>query len=271
MKSTPSPTNNSQITLVTNCWEKDWKRMLCTDHLSANFQPLTKEGVSCRVLLINNVQNREKVERLARQKVEQGVLDAFYFSEDYADQALQALQIEREFLVRQAHDGFWYSIACLVGIYLCRTPYLLYFMGDAGLPYGQDTSWVTASIQQMEQDKRCIVANPVWNDCYKEAAQEADFQQGDFYYSKGFSDQCFLIPVEAYRQNIYGYIHPVTEQRYPVYGGNCFERRVGAYLHSTDYWRLTYAKATYIHKDVTRFSYLKQKLEDIRHRFSSKG
>ena len=108
------------VTFETKCWEQDWEVLLKTDRLeqmiARNRFPFAE-----RVLIINNVDDPAEVARHAQAAVERGVLTAFHIAAGHAEEALRFFEIERD----SFGPGYVYSIAELVGIFLCGTEFLL--------------------------------------------------------------------------------------------------------------------------------------------------
>ena len=169
-------------------------------------------------------------------------LTAYALVAEHAAAALAALRLTRESL----GSGYCYSIAELVGIYRCRTQYLLHFSSDSMLAC--PCAWIEPAIARLRQFPAVKVANPVWNSRFAEAKQEALFEDDDWYTGFGFSDQCYLIAPALFRQDIYRETHPASA-RYPAYGGNLFEKRVDAWMRNHGCYRITYKHGSYIHQN----------------------
>lgn len=233
------------VTFETKCWQADWAILLTSGYLQEqigrNDFPFAR-----RVLLINNVDDPEEVSRAARALVSAGVLTGYYVVEQYAKEALDCFGLSPESLGR----GYVYSIAELVGIYLCRTPYLLHFSGDALLEHKQ--SWLPEALDELSCSPRAAVANPAWNGCYGQAAGEAHGLRGSFFVGYGFSDQCYLVRSRDFRARIYRESNPLSE-RYPSYGGELFEKRVDAWMRNHGRERLTHCRVSYRHPSFRRF------------------
>ncbi len=115
----------------------------------------------------------------------------------------------------------------------------------------------------MEQRDDIIVANPIWNYAWNDEKRESVGNIGNFWLSKGFSDQCYLINVEAFRGSIYNYNHS-DSQRYPEYGGNSFERRVNSYMQTCGKFRITSKNVSYMSKNIGKKQILSEWLH-LRH------
>ncbi|NEZ45389.1 hypothetical protein [Paenibacillus alvei] len=230
---------NFGVTFETKCYEKDWKYLLQTDRLQKAVS-YHQYPFSEIILYINNVNNVQEVTFFADKLVEQGVLTSYVVVDQFADEALKFFKIDKSSFL----GGYYYSIAELVSIYRCRTPYLLHFSGDSILE--SPFSWINEAIARMELDRSIKVANPVWNRRYDEARFEAESEDELFYIGYGFSDQCYLVNAKDFKFASYHEIHPAS-QRYPVYGGELFEKRVDAWMRNKGFKRLTYKYGSYIH------------------------
>jgi hypothetical protein len=238
------------ITFATSCWERDWDILLKTKFLQNKIERNDYEFAK-KLLIINNVKNRGKVEKYSQQAVEKGVITDYFFVEDHIKQALELFQLSKEALGK----GYYYSNHELVSIYLCQTDYLVFFTGDTRLD--QTVQWIQPSIDEFEKNDIYKVSNPVWSYKYDEAVKEAVSEIENFYVGFGFSDQCFLVRTKDFKAPIYNEINPASE-RYPKYGGETFEKRIDSWMQNHKYLRLTFKHGSYMHEDFTTNEYLKK-------------
>jgi hypothetical protein len=224
------------VTLETKCWEHDWRHILESEWLrmlaERNVYPFSE-----KTLMINNVKKHGVVAKYAERAIQQGWLTKYVVVEEHATEALDFFSISRESL----GVGYRYSIAELVGVFLCRTDFLLHFAGDCMPAAASD--WVSESVRLMSQNPRIKVCNLSGTEKHG-LVNEID----DFYTAYGFSDQCYLIRVEDFRQRIYNETHPASA-RYPKYGGELFEKRVDSWMQNHGHLRATYKHCHYIHKN----------------------
>jgi hypothetical protein len=229
------------VTFETKCYEKDWNVLLLTNRLmnmiSYNSFPFKE-----KILYINNVNDPVLVSEYAEKLVNQGIITSYVVVDDYANEALDYFGIMKE----SFRGGYYYSIAELVSIYLCKTEYLVHFSSDSILAKPFD--WVTPAILKMNSNPSVKVANPVWNHSYDFARSESFAEDENFYYGYGFSDQCYLIKTSDFKANIYHEKNQASE-RYPHYGGELFEKRVDAFMRNRHFHRITYNKGSYIHQN----------------------
>jgi hypothetical protein len=233
------------VTFETKCYEHDWEYLLKGNRLKKMIRACGYPFDS-RVLYINNVQDRHQVESYAESSVRSGVIDSFIHVVDYADEALRFYGCtEADF-----HGGYYYSIAELVSLYLCKTDYLLHFSSDSIME--NSVAWIQPAVEKMERDKTLIVANPTWNHKFHRAKEESIDEDEDFYIGHGFSDQCYLVPASVFRAPIYGENNDISESRFPYYGGELFEKRVDAYMRNHGLLRITSKRASYRHKNYSK-------------------
>lgn len=242
------------LTFETKCWENDWKLMAYTDHLrqmiancSVNFHR--------KVLWINNVKDLDRAQHALAHLIDDKIVDAIPVVERYIDQALSEYEIDK----CSFGGGYNYSSAELTGIYTCQTKYLLHFSSDSYIPHQfKDANWIEDAISIMETHPEIVVANPTWNEKWKEAKEESFSTIDNFYLGFGFSDQCYLINTEAFKRPVYNFHHEASD-RYPAYGGELFEKRVDSYMRTHDLHRITSKSVSYTSKNITRMQYLLEK------------
>ena len=114
------------------------------------------------------------------------------------------------------------------------------------------------AIEIMERNPDIIVANPTWNYKWNEAKAESQSELDDFYVGYGFSDQCYLINTEVFKQKIYNY-HHLDSERYPEYGGELFEKRVDSYMRCHNKYRITHKSISYVSKNITKWQVFPEK------------
>lgn len=220
------------VTFETKVWEKDWEYILKGNYLkemisNCNF------NFSKKQVIINNVKNRQLVEKYCKQKIQEGVIDNYFVVEDYESKVLEHFELN----VNSFDQGYYYSIAELVGIYQCETDFLLHFSGDS-FPVNNNRNWIKEAIDIMNNKPNVIVANPTWNSKFKEAEKESLEQIENFYLSYGFSDQAYFIRKQDFIQKIYHEKNKDSE-RYPKYGGELFEKKVDSFMRNHQRIRIT--------------------------------
>jgi len=228
------------ITFETKVWENDWEYILKGNYLEKVIQECNYK-FSKIILIINNVKNRTEVEKYATSKISAGTIDSYYFTEDYASEVLDFFDIKKE----SFEGGYYYSIAELLGVYLCKTKYLFHFSSDSFI-CNMKENWIDEALIIFNTRKDVIVANPVWNNSYIQAKKESIGEIGDFYLGFGFSDQCYLIKTDVFKKHIYNE-NNIQSERYPKYGGELFEKRVDSYMRNNNRYRITSKKVSYSH------------------------
>lgn len=243
MSTTPG---GPQVSFFTNCYEGDWERVLKENRLEIMIERC-KMNFFEKVLIINNVKDRQLVEQYAKAAVDKKIVDAYYFSEDHSDAILSAFSIKRKSFHLDFYDGYWYSMGPLAAIYFCKGKYLLYFTCDCMIYEGANSQWIEDSVELMKQDKSIFAANPL-----ESAIVRMDYvikEDDNFYYSIIFSDQCFLIERDRFYGDIYNEYHYFSE-RYPLYAGELFEKRVSSYMSSNQLVRIVRKDIYYSHEKL---------------------
>lgn len=239
------------VTFETKCYENDFQLMLNSNYLETMIERCNYK-FDKKILFINNVSDINQVKTYANKSVSKGIINEFYVVEEYAQAALDFFKIDKESFL----GGYYYSIAELVSIFLCKTEYLLHFSSDS-MMLANSESWIDDAINIMNQNEKFIVANPTWNNLFNEAKNESFDEIENWFVGSGFSDQCYLIKSDVFKNNIYNFHHKCS-QRYPKYGGELFEKRVDSYMRCNNLYRLTNKNCSYMHENIPKTSYLNQ-------------
>lgn len=237
-----------KVSFFTNCYEADWEALLCTGRLAEMIDRCNYQ-FSFRGLIINNVSKPDLVKAWAEKAIEEKVIDAYYFSADYSDLVLDSFKITRRSFRLDFFDGYWYSMGPLTALYVCPTPWLLYFTCDCMINRDATSNWIDEAMLIMQSDPCVACATPMWDYKPKDLVFPAYDQNQEWVIAPGFSDQVFLVSTARFRQPIYGYYHPSCDG-FPVYAGNLFERRVNGFLHTKSLVRIVHLTISYSHEKL---------------------
>lgn len=240
------------ITFETKVWENDWEIMLKT-HRIKQMIGRCHHPFDEKILYINNVSDLDAVKRAADHLVKQEIISKYIVVSEYAEEALEFFSLSREKLGK----GYYYSTAELVSIYLANTKYLLHFAGDSIIAPRAPKDWLTVGLNTLDSNPKIKVFNLIWNKKYKEAKKESEFEDQNNFYGNGFSDQMYLIRTADFKEAIYEHYHP-DAVRYPIYGGELFEKRVYSWLRHHNYLRATYKHGSYLHQNFTNTPWKKK-------------
>ncbi len=240
------------VTFETKVWENDWELLLKTSRMRKTIKNCHYRFTN-KFLYINNVNNFAAVESAAKEMIQTGIIDKYINVNDYADRALCHFNLNKEKLSK----GYYYSIAELVSIYLSETKYILHFSGDTTVTPDVPNDWLEAGIDVLEKKPDVKVFNLAWNYDYQDAKDESEYEDKDFYFGYGFSDQMYLIRTTDFKQRIYEYYDKASE-RYPKYGGELFEKRVDSWMRQNKFLRATYKHGSYRHKNFTKHDFFKK-------------
>lgn len=238
--------NDKLLTFEAKCYENDWEFLLKTNYLDTM---ISRCGMTFakRNLIINNVKDKKQVCFYAKEKMAQGIIDNYYLVGDYANIALDFYKLSKKDL----GTGYCYSIAELVGLYLCETKYQLHFSSDAIMQANTNGFWIESAIALMESNDEYFVTDPTWNNAFDAAKGEAVTELEYFYVGYGFSDQRYLVNANRLRADIYREYN-LASDRYPKYGGELFEKRVDSYMRNHNLKRLTSKSSYYIHRNFPK-------------------
>ncbi len=232
------------VDLVVNTFERTFKRALAPGAIAsvieANARPFAR-----RVVLINNVDNRDDAAGRAQLLRDAGEIDEFHFVADRLDAALAQTGLSRSRLEPLLH----YSDAPLVAACLAGSPWLLYWDAEARLCEPGD--WISPALELMRRDERVIVANPSWEPPNASGDRpgvdrEALTTRAGFALGDGFSDQVFLVrrrdlAAPIYRQRCISLI------TYPgAHKAHVFEARLAAHMRHHGRLRATHLHSTYV-------------------------
>ncbi|MBU6446108.1 MAG: hypothetical protein KGQ49_01765, partial [Verrucomicrobia bacterium] len=165
--------HRSKVTFATSCWERDWRTVLLDpEYLKVRQIGNHQYPFFERLLIINNVDDPALVERIAQEKVEQGLLTRVVLARD----VLSYFGLQRS----DFNEWQYYNaLAPLMAIYEARGDYLLYLTGDVSLR--KPVQWIDKAIRFMQKRARIKVANLTWNDNYPEAKKESTRTTWNFY------------------------------------------------------------------------------------------
>lgn len=240
------------VTLETKVWENDWELVLKTSRLKdlVNRCNYTFER---KILYINNVKNPLEVEKHAKHLINLGVIDKFVHVEQHSEEALNFFNLSKEKLGK----GYYYSISELVSLYLTDTKYLLHFSSDAIPQKKLNSNWLNQGVKLLETKPQIKVFNLTWDKKYKEAKKESLAEDANFYYGYGFSDQMYLVRTADFRAPIYEEFNE-SSKRYPLYGGELFEKRVDSWMRNHEHLRATYKHGSYLHQNFNKNKLIKK-------------
>lgn len=226
------------VTYETKVWEGDWRKVLRPECLGTNIarcnMPLK------RTVLINNVDNPTIVADHCNNLHALGLIDLYVQVDHYALSALTHFELK----AADFGDGYRYSIAELVSIYTCQTPYLLHFSGDSMISPDTPPDWLSKAIRVLESNPVIACVNLSWNNRHDEVAANSFAEDDDCFYGYGFSDQMYLIRTKDFIFPIYSNTHPGTAAHHH---GEIFEKRVDAWMRCTHRPRATLKLGSYIH------------------------
>jgi len=230
-------------TFVTNVYERTYRPTLAAGRLE-QMVTMHRADFAERLLVINNVDDREDAALLAGAAVQRGALDRFVFVEDELPSALARCGLRLGALGHLRH----YSDFAFVELCAARTDYLLH--QDAEVDLSALFPWVAPALEQLATMPEALVVNPSWTPAAQVVLAESYARSGPYAIGQGFSDQLFLIRRAPLAAPIYGRRHWAS-LRYPMAPlGPIFEAWVDTYMRTRGVLRLTDLRVVYQHRSV---------------------
>lgn len=249
------------VSFFTCCYEADWEFFLKQGRLKEMIERCNYTFANTN-LVINNVNNKDEVIKYAEQAVRDGIINNYFFSEDYADMVLKNFSIKRKDFRLDGFDGYYYSTAPLTAIYLCTTTYILYFMGDCMLNEKYAFNWIDEGVKRLQNEK-VLCVTPLWS-YYNQQVERNISGNNDFaYYDHGFSDQCFLAKTQKLNSDIYNEYNAKSEI-FPIYGGNHFERRIFCFINNKNFLRCIFKNIIYTHNKLMKPEFIRVEKANIK-------
>ncbi len=252
---------DTQVSFFTCCYKADWEFFLKQGRLKEMIERC-HHAFATKNLIINNVDDRQEVNRYAKLAVQEGVIDHYFFSEDYTEQVLEHFSIKRKDFWLDGFDGYWYSVAPLTAIFLCSTNYMLYFMGDCMPDKRYTFDWVKESVHKLNKHNVFCIT-PYWQQFNTQKVDNFLMEDQNCFYDRGFSDQCILAQTQKLKGTIYNEYNAGSEI-FPIYGGNHFERRVFCYISNKKHLRGILKNVGYTHEKLVMPQFFKEKKFSLR-------
>jgi len=145
---------NKNVDLVVTCYERTWEKTLSRGHFSRIVE-YNSFSFFRRIVLINNVVDKEKVRLIADNRKREGEIDDYIFVDEEICRALLTLNLTRNDFGRAFYLNNW----ALVAITLPGSQFLLHFDTENKIlpPY---TDWITPSLELMERNPKILVCSP---------------------------------------------------------------------------------------------------------------
>jgi len=230
------------VDIVFSCYEKDYPRILNEKNIQEICQKNHFQFKNI-IVLINNVINRPKVEKIAQNFIDKHIITDFFFVEDYERQAFETLGLTR----KEFGKVYYFTNWAFVMPFVAKSKYFIHW--DPNVCFAQEGDWITPSLIEMDRNPNYFAATPVSNADPEDMKWDivSGKETEDFYYSYSFTDIIFLANRQNLMQPIYKYQH-FDCYTYPLYFiAHTFESRLGAYMRYANKQRLLCKKAVFTH------------------------
>jgi len=222
------------IAFQMSCYEKSYNHVLKNGIFRHNLSLFQDINFEEKTVIINNVSNHDNINSLIKD-----------FPDIYFIFADETPEITLNFFDLSLSDfpiGLYYSLQHFTGIYHTQCDYLFHISEDCGIN-NLDSNFIKESIDMLESNEKYIIAMPRW--CKDDnAIEKAEPDKNNFFIQYGFTDQIYIIKTKKFKEDIYHYHHPMSE-RYPKYGGECFEKRVDSFMRCNQYYGIVHKNYIY--------------------------
>lgn len=234
----------------TTVYEKTYRRALApgfiTTMIAAHHVTFDE-----RLLVINNVDDRTDVTRLAQAALDRGEIDRYVFVEDELPQALRICGLRERDLGVARH----YTDLYLVAITACRSEFLL--IQNEEFVCESPVDWVTPAVQLLRERDEILHVNPRWGTDPQVAIDEGFAIDGDYAVGYGFTEGCVVVRPRVLAAPIYKRLH-LASWRYP-FAAWCpvWEQWVDSFMRLERRFRYTDLRARMYHMGDEGSSYPK--------------
>lgn len=228
------------VDIVFNCYEKTFNRVLDEEFISyickRNSFPFKN-----RIVIINNVNDRNSVTQIAQALVEKEVIQAYYFVEDWLEESFKPFNLSNKYFGRIYKMSNW----DFTMIKMVQSPYLLHW--DEYADIDKEIDWITPSLALLESNPQYFCATPIMKGRKKELETNIIKDNNEFLLDYEFSDHIFLIKTEYLRKQVFR-SHHFWIYTYPMaFIAPMWEARVDAYMRTHDLVRINFKGTTYDH------------------------
>jgi hypothetical protein len=233
------------ISFQTSCYQNSYK-LLLKDGLLEHYLSLFPDTKFLeKTVIINNIRDKDSMEEVISLLNKNYPDVKYYIAYDEILNALPHFNLSAwDFPI-----GMFYSIQHFIGIYYTKADYLFHVSEDNNID-NLDSQFITDCIDILESSDDYISAQPWWGtDPTKGAVEEANaegYTLDKFYICKTLSDVINIYKTKVFKQDIYHYEHP-DSNKYPLKGGNSFERRVNSYMWTIGKYRAVHRNYNFLY------------------------
>ncbi len=227
----------NKVTLSVNIFERTYRNIFQKDFFE-NIENKFNYKFDQIHIIINNVNDRDKVGKKVLELKDKGIITNFYFVEDYIDKALKKFKINYDVLGKLPY----YSNHLYVALFVTKTKFLCHFDPDNIIL--KEGDWIKDSIDLLNKDSSVMVTAPrSWKFFPK---KDSIKENEKFYFCYGFGDPIFFIRKKDFNYDIYRYKCMASSATGPLsHISAIFEERVGSYMRCTNKLFAYHKKSSY--------------------------
>lgn len=221
-----------KVVYSTNCYEKDF------EFADEDFEyriALNKYDFTETWIIVLNTKDPQDIALRFEYRADKVII-----ANQVVDKALKFFDLDRNSFKDEYADGYKYSIASLIELYMARDfDYICHFTSDVSLHTSSD--WITPGIKSIING--ASAARPGYPRYETSKTEEEKKPKTNI-----FSDHAYLIPVKEFLdKSIYHLTSPKVEKIHPSYGGESFERKITRYLMANNKYEEIIPNSEIIH------------------------
>lgn len=245
----------STVCLATALYEKTYNHYIQNDKLRIWLKKLNYNFDEI-IIFFNNISQEGYEKCIQYLKSFTDLKISIGLSETFTNDVIKQFNLESNY---RETRGYWYSIANFSQILMSKSDYILYICEDISIVHPSD-SFIVDSIKALEENPDCIATCMNWSwigyppekGSGHDAGEEEEnytkptHKNDKFYLCNGFGDHIYLSNRQKLLNIDYNTHHPFVD-RFPVYSGESFDKRLNSYQTIHNMYRYVHKKLHYAH------------------------
>jgi hypothetical protein len=224
-----------KIAFYVNVWERTYENVLLNGFLE-NILDIINYKFDEKTIIINNIRNIHPILEIIGKKFNDFNI---HLTEKDLPNKLEYFNLTKQ----DISSTYWTALPPLTALYYTTADYLFHIEEDCVIKKWNE-KFIGNAISVMEGTDSFMCAMPDWTENSRGAKGESLFEDDEFYYAQGFTEQFFMIPVQKFKQDIYHENNALSD-RYPPQ--SFFERKVDSYMRNHEKFRIIDKNSYYLH------------------------
>ena len=223
-----------KIAFYMNVWEKTLP--ILTNGFLPNTLNLINYWFDEKIIIVNNVADKEFTEYTISKLYP---TFKYYFANKNSKEVLQSFNLTED----DIKSNYYTAIPPFTALYHTSADYLFHIEEDCVIKKWNE-KFIDNATFVMENSDLFINAMPDWTEDLRGGRGEALFEDDEFYYAQGFTEQMFLLKCKEFKKDIYHENNALSD-RYPPQ--SFFEKKVDSYMRNHEKFRIVDKNSYYIH------------------------